>query len=498
VVRWKLLDEISETRTGAYIDGIWYTIARNRMTYNEQGKRITSENLAGQVTTTAWDQFACTPVGELIPAAKNAKSAKPASAFDDGNQTLVKTATGIWSVTYNGENRPILWECVSTNSPTPNSSTPTLISMSYDRMGRRVTKNNQRFVYDGYLRIANFEHQTSNFKLQTFIWDSTEPIATRPLVWNYGPSSAYYAHDGNKNVSEVIAANGDVSAHYEYAPFGAVTASVGASSAANPWRFSSEYAEDDTATVYYNYRHYNPLEGRWTSRDFVDERIWDDNTYLFLANVLGDFDVLGLRRSVQWQDFWKKMKAILKKRKYSKEQQQWAESQLARGCVGITTSLLGTKERFDNCYKTLSLAMKRRDEMKQLKICKQGCPYVYSIHFWNDKGVDKKNPDVTFDVSGKADMSNWDKAPRPSDINGNYFNFDFGFYHVRKREIVHANHYHNPDVDGDGKGDYYPRMPVTEATIYFSNLKEWAESYQDFNAEVWCVQCSQRGGNYAH
>ena len=73
------------------------------MTYNEQGKRTSLENLAGQVTTTAWDQFACTPVGELISAAKNAKSAKHASAFDDGNQTLVTTATGIWSVTYNGE-----------------------------------------------------------------------------------------------------------------------------------------------------------------------------------------------------------------------------------------------------------------------------------------------------------------------------------------------------------------------------------------------------------
>ncbi len=73
--------------TEAFIDGIWYTIARNRMTYNEQGKRTSLENLAGQVTTTAWDCSACTPVGELIPAAKNAKSAKPASAFDDiGNR----------------------------------------------------------------------------------------------------------------------------------------------------------------------------------------------------------------------------------------------------------------------------------------------------------------------------------------------------------------------------------------------------------------------------
>ena len=57
--------EISETRTEAFIDGIWYTIARNRMTYNEQGKRITSENLAGQVTTTAWD--CCHKVSETGP-----------------------------------------------------------------------------------------------------------------------------------------------------------------------------------------------------------------------------------------------------------------------------------------------------------------------------------------------------------------------------------------------------------------------------------------------
>ena len=149
--------------------------------------------------------------------------------------------------------------------------------MSYDRMGRRVTKNNQRFVYDGYLQIANFELQTSNIKLQTFIWDPTEKIATRPLVWNsstlqpFNFSTSYYVHDGNKNVSDVVADNGDIAAHYEYAPFGAVIAQRGASAAANPWRFSSEHAEDDTATVYYNYRHYEPVMGRWMSRDNIHE-----------------------------------------------------------------------------------------------------------------------------------------------------------------------------------------------------------------------------------
>ena len=57
--------EISETRTEAYIDGIWYTISRNRMTYNAEGKRTSLENLAGQITTTAWD--CCHKVSETGP-----------------------------------------------------------------------------------------------------------------------------------------------------------------------------------------------------------------------------------------------------------------------------------------------------------------------------------------------------------------------------------------------------------------------------------------------
>jgi RHS repeat-associated protein len=182
----------------------------------------------------------------------------------------------------------------STNSLTPNSSTPSLISMSYDRMGRRVTKNDQRFVYDGYLQIANFEHQTSNIKLQTFVWDPTEPVATRPLVWGRDGAPLFYTHDGNKNVSEVMASDGGIAAHYEYAPFGALTVSFGASAVANPWRFSSEYADVDVAMACYNFRHYNNCQGRWMVMDPLGE-ILDINLYKFLNNSPPLFvDLLGL------------------------------------------------------------------------------------------------------------------------------------------------------------------------------------------------------------
>ena len=54
-------------------------------------------------------------------------------------------------------------------------------------------------------------------------------------------------------------------------PFAVIAFARGASAAVNPWRFSSEYAEDETATVYYNYRHYEPVTGRWMRRDPIGE-----------------------------------------------------------------------------------------------------------------------------------------------------------------------------------------------------------------------------------
>ena len=59
--------EIPEQKTDAYISGVWYTITRNQMKYNRTGKQITFENLAGQLTTTAWD--CCLPTPTTIVAA---------------------------------------------------------------------------------------------------------------------------------------------------------------------------------------------------------------------------------------------------------------------------------------------------------------------------------------------------------------------------------------------------------------------------------------------
>ena len=212
---------------------------------------------------------------------------------DDGNQTLIKTSTGIWQVTYNGENRPVQWSNGSTS-----------IVMSFDRMGRRVVKNAQRFVYDGYLQIANFELVSTNSQLtalnsQLFIWDPTEPVATRSLVWNastlqpFNSSTSYYTHDGNKNVSEVVARENDVSAHYVFAPFGAVNNMSGGSALANPWRFSNEFADNGLGLEYYNYRNYIHDVGVWISQDRLVGQFGGSSYNFCFNNPYSYIDVRG-------------------------------------------------------------------------------------------------------------------------------------------------------------------------------------------------------------
>ena len=224
---------------------------------------------------------------DYVSAVTNRVFVPPANetyAYDaDGNQTLVTTGTGTWQVEYNGENRPVKWTCVS-----PDTSTSLLVSMAYDHQGRRrlyfevasgVTNSLHRFTYDDYLCIARNREVDARHGIGSdgFVWDPTEPVATRPLMCN--PSTAplfLYSHDGNKNVSEIVdVGTGEISAHYEYSAFGKmvlVTSERGSNAAAiNPYRFSSEYHDDMLGLVYYNYRHYNPGDGRWTNRDALEE-----------------------------------------------------------------------------------------------------------------------------------------------------------------------------------------------------------------------------------
>jgi RHS repeat-associated protein len=266
--------------------------------YDNIGNRKTAQEEANDFTYTA------NALNQYTQIAENDTPFVP--AFDaDGNQTRIKTTMGIWEAVYNALNRPLTFTRENADG------TLTVISADYDYMGRRVFKkvetvatdsetgeethtvvSNHRFLYRGYLQIAALDLTRTTLNELWFItWDPTEPVATRPLAIQKDGTWYTYGLDLPKNITEVYGTDGYIKTAYTYSPYGLVTST---GSVTQPIQWSSEYHDTDLALVYYNYRHYNPLDGRWTGRDPMD--IWgmDNNLYSMTKNSHTFPDILGL------------------------------------------------------------------------------------------------------------------------------------------------------------------------------------------------------------
>src|SRR5207249_4199160 len=91
-------------------------------------------------------------------------------------------------------------------------------------------------------------------------------------------------YDGNGNVCALVeGSDGNVSARYEYGPFGELLRGTGPMAKANPFRFSTKCQDDETDLLYYGYRHLNTASGRWLNRD-PDRESGGINLYGFLGN----------------------------------------------------------------------------------------------------------------------------------------------------------------------------------------------------------------------
>ena len=109
-----------------------------------------------------------------------------------------------------------------------------------------------------------------------------------PITFN----SSYPTYDGNGNGSEYLDSTGQITAHYEYDPFGNTIVNT---DTANQfaYRFSTKPLAFATGLYYYGYRYYDPMTGRWPSRDPIEER-GGLNLYGFVNNCGINFaDKLG-------------------------------------------------------------------------------------------------------------------------------------------------------------------------------------------------------------
>ena len=144
-----------------------------------------------------------------------------------------------------------------------------------------------RYVYDGWNVIEDYVQWTSY--QAHYVWGldlSGTPQGAGGvggmLMWNVTNNAGgiwnqhYPCYDGNGNVTQLLDSSGDISAHWEYDPFGNTTQSTPWVAGVEPWeasvnqfpyRFSTKRISHSTGLYYYGYRWYDPWTRRWLSRD---------------------------------------------------------------------------------------------------------------------------------------------------------------------------------------------------------------------------------------
>jgi RHS repeat-associated protein len=219
-------------------------------------------------TSNALNQY--TAVGSINPSYDDDGNATayPVPAHPNTNSTLA----------WDAENRLI--------SATVNGTTTTYL---YDAQSRRIAaiapSATTVYVYDVWNPIAEYSYSAlaapRSQLTKTYAWGGDldgglqgKGVGGLLAVTEVGMSqvSNYYpTFDGNGNVSEYIDESGVVCAHYEYDPFGRTVVSSGAKSNDFAHRFSTKPLDESTGLYYYGYRYYDPVTGRWPSRDPIEE-----------------------------------------------------------------------------------------------------------------------------------------------------------------------------------------------------------------------------------
>nr|WP_321349289.1 RHS repeat-associated core domain-containing protein [uncultured Methanoregula sp.] len=236
-----------------------------------------------------------------------------ASQYDaDGNLK----SDGTWVYTWDAENRLIAMESGAGVSPANRKR----LEFQYDSESRRIAKrvntwtadrrpqtsgswslaSDLRFVYDGWNLVAELQSNGSHLKseisnLRSYLWgldlsgslQGAGGVGGLLAVVNPGNRAAvsFVSYDGNGNVVSLVdAASGTVSDRYEYDPFGNEIATAKTHQLINPFRFSTKFIDDETGLVYYGYRYYCPGEGKWLSRDPIEEQ-GGVNIYGFVYNA---------------------------------------------------------------------------------------------------------------------------------------------------------------------------------------------------------------------
>ena len=254
--------------TNSVLTGSAYTPT---YTYDKIGNRESSTGISpvSAYTTNQLNQY--TAIGATNP-----------THDADGNLT----SNGTWTYSWNGENR--------LRTVTKGTTT---INFTYDYLGRLVKKddgtNTQVYLYDGWNRVAAFNVGTSTLTLQTaYLWglDLSGFFQGAGGVGGLLKEGNYYPiYDAHGNITQKLNGTGTAVMNVDYDPFGNIVSG----SLVGEYGFSTKPLIDGIDWYYYGFRYYDPVTGRWPSRDPIGER-GGINLYAMVGNnSINAWDYLG-------------------------------------------------------------------------------------------------------------------------------------------------------------------------------------------------------------
>lgn len=245
----------------------------------------------------------------------------PTPAYDeDGNLKV----NGDWTYTWNAENQ--LSELEKTDQK---------LKFVYDGLGRRVAKevyspdgaggwsldSDIQFIYDDWNLVAEIQSVSSSLSaLKTYTWGMDLSgslqgaggvgglLAVASSDLSEGDAAYAPAYDFNGNIIAYIdpESTGEtelVVAEFEYGPFGELIRATGSKADEFSFRFSTKYEDAETGLLYYGFRYYDRVTGRWLSRDPIEEQ-GGLNLYSNVGNsLINKYDILGLSTVAKRRQF---------------------------------------------------------------------------------------------------------------------------------------------------------------------------------------------------
>ena len=199
----------------------------------------------------------------------------------------------------------------------------TVLEFAYDWRGRRISKTvygalgsyEHCFIYDGWNVLAEAKINRGGPFIEHIVREYTwgldlsgtmqgeggvggllavkKTIAYSPPYSSY--ETLYPSYDGNGNILAWSKKEYPALQKLVYDPFGNVISKHGTPSSGDvPFGFSTKYTDEETGLCYYGYRYYDPVTGRWPSRDPIgEEGGW--NLYSMTGNdAVNGIDLLGL------------------------------------------------------------------------------------------------------------------------------------------------------------------------------------------------------------